>query len=113
MTEDAVFDYFLHIYEERHNSQGIMQAVRIGNGPLTRAILSHPNGTKVVDECFDDEDFNSFHRAAHGANVVAIRKFLTCGANHSLESENGFSPLWLSVLYAVKYRPYLSFEIVY
>ena len=112
VTGDAIFDYFIHSYEERHNSQGIMETVRIGNGPLTRAILSHPNGTKVVDDCFDDEGFNSFHRAAQGANVVAIRKFLSWGANHSLESENGFSPLWLSVLYAVKYRPYLNFERV-
>ena len=112
VTEDAIFDYFIHSYEERINSQGIMETVRIGNGPLTRAILSHPNGTKVVDECFDDEGFNSFHRASQGANLVAIRKFLSWGANHSLESENGFSPLWLSVLYAVKYRPYLNFERV-
>ena len=112
MTEDAIFDYFIHTYEERNNSQGIMETVQIGDGPLTRAILSHPNGTKVVDECFDDEGFNSFHRAAQGANVVAIRKFLSWGADHSLESGNGFSPLWLSVLYAVKYRPYLNFEKV-
>ena len=112
VTEDAIFDYFIHSYEERYNSQGIMETVRIGNGPLTRAILSHPNGTKIVDECFDDEGFNSFHRAAQGANVVAIRNFLSWGANHSLGSENGFSPLWLSVLYAVKYRPYLNFERV-
>ncbi|XP_067057911.1 uncharacterized protein [Acropora muricata] len=112
MTEDAIFDYFIHSYEERNNSQGIMETLQIGDGPLTRAILSHPNGTKVVDECFDDEGFNSFHRAAQGANVVAIRKFLSWGADHSLESENGFSPLWLSVLYALKYRPYLNFERV-
>ncbi|XP_015765942.1 PREDICTED: ankyrin-2-like [Acropora digitifera] len=112
MTEDAIFDYFINSYEERNNSQGIMETVRIGDGPLTRAILSHRSGTKIVDECFDDEGFNSFHRAAQGANVVAIRKFLSWGANHSLEAENGFSPLWLSVLYAVKYRPYLNFERV-
>ena len=58
MTEDAIFDYFIHSYEERHNSQGIMETVRIGDGPLTLSILSHPNGTKVVDDCFDDEGFN-------------------------------------------------------
>ena len=110
MTEDAIFDYFIHSYEKRNNSQGIMETVRIGDGPLTRAILSHRNGTKIVDECFDHEGFNPFHRAAQGANVVAIRKFLSWGANHSLKSGNGFSPLWLSVLYAVKYRPYLNFH---
>ena len=111
-TENAIFDYFIDSYKERNNSQGLIETVRDGDGPLTRAILSHPDGTKVVDECFDNEGFNSFHRAAQGANVVAIRKFLSWGANHSLESENGFSPLWISVLYAVKYRPYLNFERV-
>ena len=112
MTEDAIFDYLIHSYEKRDNSQGIMETVRIGDGPLTRAILSHRGGTKIVDECFDGEGFNPFHRAAQGVNVVAFRKFLSWGANHSLRSENGFSPLWLSVLYAVKYRPYLNFERV-
>ena len=111
-TENAIFDFLIDTYEERNNSRGIIETVRIGDGPLTRAILSHPDGTKVVDECFDDEGFNPFHRAAQGANVVAIRKFLSWEANPFLESENGFSPLWLSVLYAVKYRPYLNFERV-
>ena len=111
-TDNAIFDYFLHAYEERNSSQGIKETVQVGDGPLTRAILSYPSGTKVIDECFDDEGFNAFHRAAQGANVVAIRKFISWGANHSLESENGFTPLWLSVLYAVKYRPYLNLERV-
>ncbi|XP_067057908.1 uncharacterized protein [Acropora muricata] len=111
-TDNAIFDFLIDTYEERNNSHGNIETVRIGDGPLTRAILSHPGGTKVVDECFDDEGFNPFHRAAQGANVVAIRKFLSWEANPSLESENGFSPLWLSVLYAVKYRPYLNFERV-
>ena len=111
-TENAIFDYLLDTYEERSNSQGIKETVRTGDGPLTRAIKSHPSGTKVIDTCFDREGFNAFHRAAQGANVVAIRKFISWGANHSLESENGFTPLWLSVLYAVKYRPYLNFERV-
>ena len=108
-TEDAIFDYLIQSYEERNNSEGVTETVRNGNGPLTQAILSHTNGSKVIDDCFDNEGFNSFHRAAQGANVVAIRKFLSLGANKSLESENGFSPLWLSVLYAVKYRLYLNF----
>ncbi|XP_044175919.1 uncharacterized protein LOC114950200 [Acropora millepora] len=109
MTEDAIFDYLIQSYEERNNSEGVTETVRNGNGPLTQAILSHNIGSKVIDECFDKEGFNSFHRAAQGANVVAIRKFLSLGANKSLESENGFSPLWLSVLHAVKYRLYLNF----
>ena len=108
-TENAIFDYFLDIYEERNESE-IVEMVRTGDGPLTKAILSHPNGTNVIDECFDGEGFNALHRAAQGANLVAIRKFLSWGANHSLETKGGFTPLWLSVLYAVKYRPYLNLE---
>ena len=108
-TENALFDYFLDTYEERNNN-GIVESVRSGDGPLTKAIMSHPNGTKVVDECFDAEGFNVLHRAAQGANLVAIRKFLSWGANHSSETESGFTPLWLSIIHAVKYRPYLNLE---
>ena len=108
-TEDAIFDYFLDTYEERINN-GTVKTVRVGDGPLTRAILSHPNGTKVIDECFDAEGFNALHRAAQGANLVAIQKFLSWGANHSLENVDGFSSLWISVLYAVKYRPFLNLD---
>ena len=32
MTEDAIFDYLIHSYEKRNNSQGIMETVRIGDG---------------------------------------------------------------------------------
>lgn len=108
-TEDAIFDYFLNTYEERNNSR-FFETVRTGDGPLTKAIMTHPNGTKVIDECVDAEGFNALHRAAQGANLVAIRKFLSWGGNHSSETENGLSPLWLSILYAVKYRPYLNLE---
>jgi len=108
-TENAIFDYFLDAYEKRNNS-GIVETIKTGDGPLTKVILSHPNGTKVIDECFDEEGFNALHRAAQGANLVAIERYLFWGANVSLETENGFSPLWLSILHAVKYRPYLNLE---
>ena len=108
-TENALFDYFLDTYEERNNN-GIVETVISGDGPLTKAIMAHPSGTKVIDECFDAEGFNALHRAAQGANLVAIRKFLSWGANHSLETESGFTPLWLSIIHAVKYKPYLNLE---
>ena len=108
-TENAIFDYFFDTYEDRIND-GKLETVRVGNGPLTAAILSHPNGIKVIDDCFDAEGFNAFHRAAQGANLVAIQKFLSWGANHSIENADGFSSLWISVLYAVKYRPFLNLD---
>lgn len=109
--KDAIFDYFLDNYEEQNDPRnGTSESVRTGDGLLTKAIFSHPNGTKVIDECFDEEGYNALQRAAQGANVPAIQKFLSLGANPFLEPASGFSPLWLSVLYAVKYRPFLNFE---
>ena len=108
-TENAIFDYFLDRYDDKNN-KGNVETVRTGDGPLTLAILSHPSGINVIDECFDAEGYNAFHRAAQGANLVAIHKFLSWGANPFLETTDGFSPLWLSVLYAVKYRPFLNLD---
>jgi len=75
-TRDATFDYLLDTFEEQ-NKSGIVEAVRTGDGPLASAILSHPNGPNVIDQCFDAEGFNALHRAAQGANLVAIEKFLS------------------------------------
>ena len=106
-TKNAIFDYFLDRYDEENN-KGNVKTVKTGDGPLTSAILSHPNSSNVVDECFDAEGYSAFHRAAQGANLVAIHKYLSWGANPLLESADGFSALWLSVLYAVKYRPFMN-----
>ena len=107
--KDAIFDYFLDRYDEKNN-KGNVETIKTDDGPLTSAILSHPNGSNIVDECFDAEGYNAFHRAAQGANVVAIHKYISWGANPLLESTNGFSALWLSILYAVKYRPFLNLD---
>ncbi|KAJ7372368.1 hypothetical protein OS493_019815 [Desmophyllum pertusum] len=88
-----------------------VEMIRTGDGPLSLAILSHPKGIKVIDECFDAEGHNALHRAAQGANVIAIKKFISLEANPFINTSNGFSSLWLSVLYAVKYRPYLDLDI--
>ncbi|XP_022790554.1 ankyrin-1-like [Stylophora pistillata] len=109
-TENALFDYFLDKYDE-HVDKRYLKTIRTGDGPLTLAILSHPDGSNVIDECFDAEGYNALHRAAQGANLVAIEKFLSLGANISVKTHDGFSPLWLSVLYAVKYRPFLNLEV--
>ncbi len=108
-TEDAIFDYFVDRYIEE-NKEGNVETIKTGDGPLTSAILSHFNGSNIVDQCFDGEGYNAFHRAAQGANLVAIEKFLSLGANPFLETTDGLSPLWLSILYAVKYRPFLNLD---
>ena len=110
MFSEYIFDYFFDNYEEVQEHNGSSKAFRIGDGPLAVAIKSHPRGTKVIDECFDAEGFNALHRAAQGANVIAVMKFLAWGANPYLENADGFSPLWLSVLYSVKYMPFLNFH---
>ena len=109
-TENAFFDYFLDKYDE-HIDEGNLKTIKTGDGPLTLAILSYFDGSNVLDECFDAEGYNALHRAAQGANLVAIEKFLSLGANLSIETHDGSSPLWLSVLYAVKYRPFLNLEV--
>ena len=109
-TENAFFDYFLDKYEERID-KGNLKTIKTGDGPLTLAILSHPDGSNVLDECFDAKGYNALHRAAQGANLAAIEKFISLGANLSIQTHDGSSPLWLSVLYAVKYRPFLNLEV--
>ena len=102
-SEDSLFDYFFVSYEEVHGKNESSTVVGTGDGPLALAIKSHPQGLEVVNECFDADGYNAFHRAAQGANVIAIERFLDWGANPNLKNADGFSPLWLSVLYSVKY----------
>ena len=109
-SEDSLFDYFFVSYEEVRGENESSTAVGTGDGPLALAIKSHPEGTDVINECFDADGYNAFHRAAQGANVIAIKKFLDWGANPNVKNAEGFSPLWLSVLYSVKYRTFLNFQ---
>ena len=105
--EHSLFDYFLNKYEGVQNKVN-KETILTGDGPLALAIKSHPRGTKVINECFDAEGFNALHRAAQGANVIAIKKFLAWGADPFLENSDGYSPLWLAVLHSVKYTPSLN-----
>jgi len=89
-TENAIFDYFIHRYEYQ-NYKGNVETIRTGDGPLTLASLSHPMGAKVIDQCFDVEGYNALHRAAQGANLIAIHRYLSLGANALLKNSNGFS----------------------
>ena len=105
--EIIFFDYFLSEYEEVRIA-GYAETLQTGDGPLTHAMKSHPRGTKILNECFDAEGYNALHRAAQGANVFAIVKFLSWGADPTLKNSDGYSPLWLAVFYSVKYTPFLN-----
>ena len=106
-NENFLFDYFLNKYEEEQK-EGRTRTAHTGDGPLTSAMNLHPRGTKILNECFDAEGYNALHRAAQGANVIAIEKFLSLGADSTLKNSDGYSPLWLAVFYSVKYTPYLN-----
>ena len=108
-SDDALFDYLLYKYEEVQ-IDGTKKTVRTGDGPLAQAIKSHSYGYSIIDECVDANGYTALHRAAQGANVLAIDQFLSWGANASLETPDGLSPLFISVVYAIKFRPSLNFE---
>ena len=69
-------------------------------GPVIAAIESHRLKYKVIDSCLDAEGFTPLHRAAQGANMVAVRSLIEHGANASLLSPHGHDALTLAVLHA-------------
>ena len=107
LSDNFLFDYFLNEYELIQND-GNSETISTGDGPLILAVTSHPRGPKILNECFDSEGYNALHRAAQGANLIAIQRFLSLGADPSIENSYGFSPLWLAVLNSVKYTPSLN-----
>ena len=76
----------------------------VKKGPLAVAIESHPEKEKIISSCFDTEGFTPLHRAAQGANLVAIRYLLAIGANDSTLSPYGHDALTLAVLHAGRRR---------
>ena len=69
-------------------------------GSVTTAIESHRLKYKVIDSCLDAEGFTPLHRAAQGANMVAVRSLIEHGANVSLLSPQGHDALILAILNA-------------
>ena len=72
-------------------------------GPLAEGI-ERLEKAWVISSCFDAEGFSPLHRAAQGANLVAIRYFLENGVNTSILSQNGHDALTLAVLHAGRGR---------
>ena len=64
------------------------------------AIENHRLKYKVIDACLDAEGFTPLHRAAQGANMVAVRSLIEHGANVSLLSPQEHDALTLAILHA-------------
>ena len=69
-------------------------------GPLFTAIENHPLKYKLIDSCLDAEGFAPLHRAAQGANTVAVSNLIRLGANQSSLSPDGYDALTLALLHA-------------
>ena len=68
--------------------------------PIVRAIESHRLSHKIIDSCLDAEGFTPLHRAAQGANLMAVRSLIKHGANLSILSPQGRDALKLAVLHS-------------
>ena len=88
----------------RLDANSTMDQVTVTKGPLAESIEQHPEKEWVISSCFDAEGFAPLHRAAQGANLVAIRYFLENGVNTSILSQNGHDALTLAVLHAGRGR---------
>ena len=70
-------------------------------GPITSSIERvFLNENLLIDSCLDAEGFTPLHRAAQGANIVAVQTLMKHGANVSVQSPQGYDALTLAVLHA-------------
>ena len=76
------------------------QTCSLKKSPFIRAVESHRLKYKVIDSCLDAEGFTPLHRAAQGANLVAVRSLIEHGANLTLLSPQGFDALELAILHS-------------
>ena len=68
--------------------------------PFVNAIENHRLQHKVINSCLDAEGFTLLHRAAQGANTVAVRILIKHGANTSMLTPHGHDALTLAVLHS-------------
>ena len=78
------------------------------DGPLVKAIKTHPLGFRVIDECRDAEGYTALHRAAQGGNLLVLKTFISFGANPTLLTPQGYSALDLAIMSGI--RPFSSFN---
>ena len=85
----------------------------VKKGPVAVAVESHLEKERIINSCFDAEGFTALHRAAQGANLVAIRYLLAIGANDSTLSPHGHDALTLAVLHAGRKRLWERNKVVW
>ena len=68
--------------------------------PFEKAVERHRLKFTVINSCLDAEGFTPLHRAAQGANIVAVRNLVKNGADVSLRSPQGHDALTLAILYS-------------
>ncbi|XP_022789150.1 serine/threonine-protein phosphatase 6 regulatory ankyrin repeat subunit B-like [Stylophora pistillata] len=78
-------------------------------GPILIAIENHPLKYRVIDSCLDAEGFTPLHRAAQGANTLAVSILTHLGADQSSLSPHGYDALTLALLHAGN-TSWLSFD---
>ena len=91
---------------EQHKSDS--HKCYIEDGPLAKAIKTHPLRFRVIDECRDAEGYTALHRAAQGGNLQVLKKFILWGANPNLLTPQGYSALHLAIMSGI--RPFSSFN---
>lgn len=76
------------------------QTCSLKESPFIKAIENHRLKYNVIDACLDAEGFTLLHRAAQGANIVAVRSLIKYGANISLLTPHGHDALTLAILHS-------------
>ena len=76
------------------------QTCSLKKSPFIRAVESHRLKYKVFDSCLDAEGFTPLHRAAQGANLVAVRSLIEHGANMTFLSPQELDALALAILHS-------------
>ena len=89
----ASFNFFERREYDDHKCSSLKSSV-------VTAIESHRLQYRVIDSCLDAQGFTPLHRAAQGANMVAVRSLIEHGANVSLLSPQGHDALTLAILHA-------------
>ncbi|XP_020912149.2 uncharacterized protein LOC110249911 [Exaiptasia diaphana] len=70
-------------------------------GPLAKAVTNHPLGISIINRCRDQEGYTALHRAAQGGNRIAIKEFLSWGADTKARTrDTNLTALDLAVSFA-------------
>ena len=90
---------FLHPYFYRYSDPTAAKQSCLNS---VLSLKEKENG--FLDKCLDSEGYSALHRAAQGANWLAIQELTSLGMDVFAKIPEGYSALLLSILYAVKVK---------